>query len=229
MKVIVGMATTESRKDYAAKAIKSLSNNSIVPDIWLYNNDRNSDDYTDNAKFYALTQLERYKEPVYFFSCDDDILYPSDYIEHTIEQIERFNTIVTYHGRKLVGLGKDYYKEHVGFRCLGTVDDNVPIDVAGTGVTAFRLDYFNPVGIHEAKDQRMCDLVFSLKAAQESKKITILAHSEGWLKDLGVPRQESIYFTEGARIFQAKRRGQSIRQTELADEIYKLKYARGTE
>lgn len=228
MKIICGMATTAAREKYAAKAKLSLMNNTIKPDVWVYNNDRNSEDFTDNAKFYALMHVHRYEEPTYFFSCDDDLIYPENYIEHTIEQIERFNSIVTYHGRKLVGEDVDYYKGHVGFRCLGEVDDNVTIDVAGTGVTAFRLDYFNPKGIHKAKDKKMSDLVFSLEAAKQKKRITILAHSEGWIKALDIPRELTIHFQESVKLFHAQRRGQPQRQVELANEIYRLNYAAGT-
>lgn len=208
MKIIVGMATTNERATFAETAVESLVHQ--ADEIIVYNNSNEDTDYTDNAKFYALTL---FNEPVYYFSCDDDILYPADYVSTMIEAIERTQTIVTHHGRQLLGLDRNYYRGHKGFRCLDENNTEQIIDVAGTGVTAFRTDYFNPTEIYKAPDKRMSDLVFSLEVAKQGKQITILKHTKGWLKDLHVPQGLSIHFMER----------RNTRQTELANEIYNVK------
>jgi hypothetical protein len=210
MKIIVGMATTNQRAKFAETAVESLVHQ--ADEIIVYNNSNEAHDYTDNAKFHALTL---FNEPVYYFSCDDDILYPSDYVSTMVEAIERTGTIVTHHGRELLGLDRNYYRGHKGFRCLDDNDKEQVIDVAGTGVTAFRTDYFNPTEIYKATDKRMSDLVFSLEAAQQGKEITILKHTKNWLKDLRVPESLSIYFMER----------RNTRQNELANEIYNVNRA----
>jgi hypothetical protein len=210
MKIIVGMATTNERARFAETAVESLVHQ--ADEIIVYNNSNEAHDYTDNAKFHALTL---FNEPVYYFSCDDDILYPSDYVSTMVEAIERTGTIVTHHGRELLGLDRNYYRGHKGFRCLDDNDKEQIIDVAGTGVTAFRTDYFNPTEIYKATDKRMSDLVFSLAAAQQGKEITILKHTKNWLKDLRVPESLSIYFMER----------RNTRQNELANEIYNVNRA----
>jgi hypothetical protein len=207
MKIIVGMATTNERARFAETAVESLVHQ--ADEIIVYNNSNEAHDYTDNAKFHALTL---FNEPVYYFSCDDDILYPSDYVSTMVEAIERTRTIVTHHGRELLGLDRNYYRRHKGFRCLDENNTEQIIDVAGTGVTAFRTDYFNPTEIYKAKDKRMSDLVFSLAAAQQGKQITILKHTKNWLKDLRVPQGLSIHFMER----------RNTRQNELANEIYNV-------
>jgi hypothetical protein len=207
MKIIVGMATTNERARFAETAVESLVHQ--ADEIIVYNNSNEAHDYTDNAKFHALTL---FNEPVYYFSCDDDILYPSDYVSTMVEAIERTGTIVTHHGRELLGLDRNYYRGHKGFRCLDDNNTEQIIDVAGTGVTAFRTDYFNPTEIYKATDKRMSDLVFSLEAAQQGKQITILKHTKNWLKDLRVPESLSIYFMER----------RNTRQNELANEIYNV-------
>jgi hypothetical protein len=210
MKIIVGMATTNERARFAETAVESLVHQ--ADEIIVYNNSNEAHDYTDNAKFHALTL---FNEPVYYFSCDDDILYPSDYVSTMVEAIERTGTIVTHHGRELLGLDRNYYRGHKGFRCLDDNNTEQIIDVAGTGVTAFRTDYFNPTEIYKATDKRMSDLVFSLEAAQQGKQITILKHTKNWLKDLRVPESLSIYFMER----------RNTRQNELANEIYNVNRA----
>jgi hypothetical protein len=208
MKIVVGMATTNNRASFCEIAVESLVYQ--ADEIIVYNNSNEDHDYTDNAKFHALTL---FNEPVYYFSCDDDILYPADYVSTMIEAIERTGTIVTHHGRKLLGLDKNYYREHQGFRCLDENNTEQLIDVAGTGVTAFRTDYFNPKEIYKATDKRMSDLVFSLEVAKQGKEITLLKHAKGWLKDLRVPNRLSISFMEC----------RNTRQTQLANEIYNVK------
>jgi hypothetical protein len=207
MKIIVGMATTNERARFAETAVESLVHQ--ADEIIVYNNSNEAHDYTDNAKFHALTL---FNEPVYYFSCDDDILYPSDYVSIMVEAIERTGTIVTHHGRELLGLDRNYYRGHKGFRCLDDNDKEQIIDVAGTGVTAFRTDYFNPIEIYKATDKKMSDLVFSLAAAKQGKQITILKHTKNWLKDLRVPQGLSINFMER----------RNTRQNQLANEIYNV-------
>jgi hypothetical protein len=129
-----------------------------------------------------------------------------------IEAIERTGTIVTHHGRELLGLNRNYYREHKAFSCLDENNTEQVIDVAGTGVTALRTDYFNPTEIYKATDKRMSDLVFSLEAAKQNKQITILKHAKNWLKDLRVPQGLSINFLER----------RNTRQSELANEIYNV-------
>lgn len=208
MKIVVGMATTNERATFAETAVESLVHQ--ADEIIVFNNSNQDNDYTDNAKFYALTL---FNEPVYYFSCDDDIFYPADYVSTMIEAIERTGTIVTHHGRQLLGLDKNYYRGHKGFRCLDENNTEQLIDVAGTGVTAFRTDYFNPTEIYKATDKRMSDLVFSLEAAKQGKQITILKHTKGWLKDLRVPKGLAIHFMER----------RNTRQNKIANQIYNVK------
>ena len=131
-----------------------------------------------------------------------------------VNAVKRYNKIITIHGRKLLGEGRDYYRGHKAFRCLGEEKQTQLIDVAGTGVTAFNTRYFNPTEIYKAKDLRMSDLVFSLEAAKQGKEIVMLAHPRGIVRDLKVPKRLTIHYNESKNC---------KRQNELADEIYRIK------
>lgn len=212
MKIVIGMATFDERKEQLEEALKSLKNQTVKPDlIHVYNNSKGTD-YTDNAKFKILEELE---EPVYYLSTDDDLYYPPDYIEKTINAIERYKCIVTYHGRKLLGLNRDYYRGHKGFRCLGEVAQDEVIDIAGTGVCGFSTKYFNPTEIYKSDYKRMADCVFSLEAAKQNKKIVILAHKKNWIRDLKAPYESSCHALERRR---------PHKQNAIANEIYKMKH-----
>ena len=208
MKVIIAIATFKGREPYLKKAIQSLVGQ--ADEIRIYDNEKRFIDLTDNGKFYFLHE---YKEPIYYFTCDDDIIYPPTYVQDMIEAIERTGTIVTHHGRKLLGEGRSYYRGHKAYQCLKENNYEGLIDVAGTGVTAFRTDYFN-AEIWASSDKRMSDLVFSLEVAKQGKEITLLKHSGNYFQYLNVPPNQTIHGTEHKR---------ETRQIQIADEIFRIK------
>jgi len=212
MKVIVGMATFAGRENACEQAIESLANQ--VDDILLWDNsEEGQPDLTDNGKFAGLSYID---EDVYYLTCDDDLLYPEDYVERMVQDIERTNMIVTHHGRILGGLNRDYYSEHISFRCLDSVGIPKRLDVCGTGVTGFKTSVFNPVGLAHAKDQKMSDLVFSLAASNHGVDIVLQPHEKGWIKQLDIDHRTSIFETER----------NNSRQNEIANEIYSLRYGK---
>ena len=169
---------------------------------------------TDNGKFISLDKLK--KNPEIYFSCDDDLIYPPDYVEITKEAIKQYGIIISHHGRQLKGMGKPYYTGHRAFPCLGKIDEDVRIDVAGTGVTAFDTRYFHPKGLANNKHQRMADIIFSLEAAKQEKRIGVIKHDYGWLKH--IDHEENIYKTEGGS------KATTPIQNKLADQIYRLNH-----
>lgn len=210
MRIVVGIATTGDRPKELKHTLESLNEQTVKADLIHVHDNSKEIDYTDNAKFIILNHLP---DEVYFFSCDDDILYPEDYIEKTIEAIDKHKTIVTYHGRNLRGKGLNYYHDHSAFRCDQSFIETKKIDVCGTGVTAFRTDYFNPKDIYKAEDKCMSDLVFSLEAIKQGKEITHVGHYGNWI----IPQINS-----GSTIYDRFNKDCS-RQNEIADEIITLK------
>lgn len=166
---------------------------------------------TDNGKFAGLDSI-MYHE--FYHTLDDDLIYPPDYRERTNKAIEEFGCIVSYHGRQLLGTGRNYYRGHKCLRCLDTVHGNQIVDVCGTGVTAFDTRYFHPRGLASHELQRMSDLIFSLEAARQQKQIGVIQHEVGWIK--AINNKETIFETEN--------KGTLENQNRLADEIYTLNH-----
>ena len=210
MRVIVGMATFKGRENSVKEAVNSLSGQ--VDEIILYDNELNPN-LTDNGKFYGLNIL---KEDCYYLSCDDDLIYPHDYAQTMIEAIERTKGIVTHHGRILLGERDSYYRGgHKTFRCLDYNGSECQIDVAGTGVSGWRTDYFDCKELAFEKYQKMSDIIFSREAAIQGKKITVLKHKQGWIKHTDIDLSKTIHATESRR---------EETQTKLANEIWRLNY-----
>jgi len=211
MKVIIGMATFAGRESACETAVESLAKQ--VDDILLWDNStEGAEDLTDNGKFAGLSMID---EDCYYLTCDDDLLYPEDYVEQMLEAIERTNSIVTHHGRILTGLNKNYYTGHESFRCLDDVNIERRIDVCGTGVTGFKTSAFNPVHLPYSKDKKMSDLIFSCAAVHHGIDIFVQPHRKGWIKQLDIDHKTSIYSTE---------KHKATRQAEIANEIYSLRY-----
>lgn len=210
MRIIAGIATFNERSQQLKRAVDSLIGQ--VDEIHVYDNSVEPVDLTDNGKFFPLTHLN---EPVYFLSCDDDIVYPPDYATTMVEAIDRTGGIVTHHGRLLTGKGKDYYRGHITFRFNQVVGVEKQIDVAGTGVSGFRTDVFNPVSIVDDPRHRMTDLLLSLEAAKQNIPITVLKHRSGWLQSIDVPKHLTCFGMEF---------GKNEVQNSIADEIYDLRY-----
>ena len=208
--ISANLATFKARKDTLHQTVDSLRDQVDV--IRIYANDYlpnikgveivTGEDLTDRGKFYFVGEDEIY------FSCDDDIIYPENYVSSTLEKLKQYpNAILTYHGRKLLGEGRNYYHGHQVYHCLRTVPHDVFIDVAGTGVSCFDASKWKP-DILKYPDQKMSDLLFSLEAKKAGKKIICLAHSQWWL---------TISTNEGA-IYDSEHK-RCDRQNEYADLI----------
>lgn len=207
------MATMKGREANVRVAIESLMNNTVRPDeIILYDNSAEPIDLTDNGKFFGLSL---YTEPVYYFTADDDLIYPKDYIQRTIEYIDRYKCIITYHGRILKGEGLHYYRGHRSFRFADMQHNFYFLDVCGTGVSAWSTATFNPVKIHTSEHKRMSDLVLSLEAARQGVHIMLMPHTGRWIKQQQISYSSTIL---GTHIDNCTEQGQ------LADQIYRLNH-----
>jgi hypothetical protein len=219
MKLTANIATMPSRINTLRQMLQSIENQ--FDEIRIYCNEFESipewlnkytigtgDNLTDNGKFYFL----QFAKDEYYFTMDDDIIYPTTYAEDMVKAIEKHKTIVTHHGRIIEAKDVSYYGGHKFFHCVNNQTEERLIDVSGTGVTAFSTKYFKPKNLYKSKDKCMSDIIFGLEAIKQNKKITVLPHECGYIKALPVPT--SIY---------SKHRHKEGRQIELANEIFSKK------
>lgn len=165
-------------------------------------------DKGSNAKFHFIQDDE------YYFTCDDDLIYPPDYVSRTLAALKKHGGYVTYHGRKLRGLGRNYYNGHRFFSCLGSVEVDEVIDVPGTGVGCFNTNDFKPDAPARVEWRNMDDIGIGYECARQDVKVTVLAHEKGWLKEVPVKQTTSIWREEHRN---------PIRQNALADQIWYFK------
>lgn len=187
-------ATWSARKHSIDKAVESVIGqvdivrvyyNDYVPkkrtDIIQYT----GEDLTDRGKFYGIGRNE------IAFTMDDDLFYPSDYVESTLSRMKDHpNHIVTYHGRKLKGKGLNYYRGHQTYHCLFPQSEDHIVDVGGTGVMAFNTNDILPDILSYSQD-KMVDILMGLECKKKGAPIMCLKHNAKWLTVL--TDKESIY------------------------------------
>jgi hypothetical protein len=195
MLITANFATWSARKDFIDIVIDSVIDQ--VDIVRVYYNDyvpqKRTDiiqyyskgDLTDRGKFYGIGSNE------IAFTMDDDILYPPDYVDKTIERMKDYSGhVVSYHGRKLNGKGLNYYRGHEMYHCLKPLSFDKKIDVPGTGVMAFNTNEILPDVCSYPYD-KMADILMGLECKKKGVPIICLKHNFGWLTVL--TDKESIY------------------------------------
>jgi hypothetical protein len=153
----------------------------------------------------------------YYFTLDDDILYPDDYVNRTLAKLqEHRGCIVTYHGRILQGQNLPYYTAHKANTFAQGQYQDIKIDVAGTGVSAFDTRYFRPIGLSCDDFVLMSDLGMSLYAAREKVAIISCIREYGWIRSLENNDKRSI--------FEVFRKKDTPIHNRIANQIYQLNH-----
>lgn len=109
---------------------------------------RRNNQMTDGEKYYNIENCE----PGYIFTCDDDLQYSENYVQHMINKIEQYErkAVVTLHGRvwsdiPIYSFYRDR-KEGINipgggmFRCTEQVIGDHRVHCGGDGVMAWHTD-----------------------------------------------------------------------------------------
>lgn len=207
MNISVNIATTGDRQDTLDQTVFSLIGQCDI--IRVYNN-KVLKDYGALAKFYYLGELE---EDEIYLTCDDDLIYPPDYVEKMVNWIQTYKCIISLHGRILTKHAQKYYsEEHFGIRYFQEVKQPYFLDTGGTGVMGFDTKYFKPM-IYNKPEKVCADLHCGLEAIKQGKKILSPPKKHLWVKG-----QETV------GIYQREKNGTQEKQIRLMNEILDWKH-----
>lgn len=201
MKITANLATIKSRHQNLSRCLQRLSPQ--VDLVRVYCNDYEPSDkqqcqrdnikyftgydFTDNAKFQWVDNDE------WYFTCDDDILYPKTYVSDVMQHLRANPQVVfTHHGRIINPQAESYYEGH-GMIYYSKENCSIgTVDIPGTGVLAFNSKYFKPNVLQYGED-KMVDVLFALEAARAGVRIQYLPHSKNYFNDLPSATINSIY------------------------------------
>jgi hypothetical protein len=156
---------------------------------------RHNNEKGSNEKLRYIVIGENY----YVSLLDDDLIYPSDYFAYMIQGCERHNAFVSLHGSVLKrGLIQSYYRDRKVYPVMGTVDNDIEVDIASNCGSLFRRDFF-PVGyIGEWYDLTgkvsMDDIWVNYFCREFNIHRWVLAHEQGYLKHkTHYPEDDYVY------------------------------------
>ena len=178
--ITANIATIPNRKDMLLMAYNSIVNQ--VDEIYI---NTGIDNMGDGEKFKYI-----HKQEGYIFTCDDDIIYPPDYVTEMIDHIERFkrSAIVTLHGRTFdkFPIASYYRGRKQGYHWNKDQDFDVPVDSGGTGVMAWHSDTIK-IDYKDIKHPNMGDVWMAVFARRAGIPIICVKHKADWLKYIGPP------------------------------------------
>ena len=155
-------AIKELRKQYGIKITTRRANN-------------------EKASNEKLSQLPKSKS-TYIAFCDDDVIYPTDYLRRMIAGCNANNAMVSLHGGKLVEWPvRKYYGQ--SRQCLSwqrDLEEDTQVDVLGNVFTLFRREWFSTEEMkalyQNATAVSMDDIYLACLASQKGIRRVVLEH-----------------------------------------------------
>lgn len=206
-KVFLGIAAIPERVKSLEMTIHSLIDQ--VPKIGVYLNGWKSvPDFLKNEKI----ELAGYKEKDIgdigkfhwvdshdgvYFTCDDDLIYPADYVKRTLAKMEEYNynAVVGWHGSIILDNFQNYYdkssRKVFVFSSYRPYD--TPVHILGTGCSAFHTDTLK-IKKKDFLHPNMADIFFSLKGQEQKIPFVVLQHEKGEIIEAEGSKESSIYF-----------------------------------
>ncbi|QDV53283.1 glycosyltransferase family 2 protein [Gimesia fumaroli] len=118
----------------------------------------------------------------YILTCDDDLIYPPDYVERMRSAIDKYKCIACAHGSKLKpGIIDSYYKDRTVYDARLKVRETTFIDVPGTGVMGWHTDDVK-LSMTDFDLPGMEDIAAYRAIYQHSYMAVVVAHPDGWFK-----------------------------------------------
>lgn len=160
----------------------ALNGHKEVP-VWHGEFDNVYFELFDNSRGDAMKFAWAFTKDCYYFGLDDDLEVHNGYVDYMIDGVNRYNGLVSLHGRNyptpFIG-----FKRWVGnYRCLGSVPEDVKVNFIGSGICAFHTDRLK-LSLSDFKRKNMADAFLSQQATLQGVPMVVLKHEIDYLKYL---------------------------------------------
>jgi glycosyltransferase involved in cell wall biosynthesis len=141
----------------------------------------------DNGKFLPFAQLET---ACYYFTADDDIIYPPDYVPAMIRKIEFYGrqAVVGVHGVLVPDQATVYFS---GFRkvhwFIRALERDALVNNLGTGTVAFYSGLLSGLNLEHFSTPGMADLYLAAFCKQRGVPMVAVERHDDWLLELESP------------------------------------------
>lgn len=157
----------------------------------------------DGAKFYDAEYREGY-----VFTVDDDLAMPEGYVSLLKSKVDKYQGACSLHGKIYPRPPVDFRRTKTVYRCLGTVNSDIRIDLIGTGCMAYHTDLIK-VKYDDFPIGGLADVWYSKLAWEQRVPMWVIAHNTGYL----------TYLNPTNTIWQNM--GKATKQTELIKTFIK--------
>jgi glycosyltransferase involved in cell wall biosynthesis len=150
----------------------------------------------DNGKFLHLEELVRRGEQAFYFTIDDDIVYPPDYTNAMLARLKRYRNrcAVGVHGVLMRDKPAGYFSDRrIVYSFTKALETERAVNVLGTGTLAFHTGIFDRFSLDEFASAGMVDLYFAVKCKREQVPMITVSRFEGWLVDINPEPAASLY------------------------------------
>ena len=202
--ITVSIASIASREKSLEIVIKSLINQvdflniylndyKITPE-YLKNNSKisimkseSNKDLGDIGKFYWVENIKGYH-----FTCDDDIIYPDNYINYMIDKLKEHNGFISCHGAIFENPFISFYKSKKTFHFQDNLKRDTNVNLLGTGLLAYDADNIKiPLSIFKYKN--MADVFIAIYAKDNNIPCVVVEHKSGFIKDYYIENASKLY------------------------------------
>ena len=144
----------------------------------------------DAAKFY-----EAYEDG-YVLTCDDDIIYPPDWVSTMTAYVEKFKAITTIIGKifkaKPITTFYGTRDRLIAYHWNKAQESAQRVQVGGTGVMCFHTDIFRPK-YEDFLYPNMADVWVSKFSHEQGVPIYVIPHNGHWIDYQEPPLQRTIW------------------------------------
>jgi glycosyltransferase involved in cell wall biosynthesis len=147
-------------------------------------------DLRDNGKFFFIDSVPW----GYHFSIDDDIIYPTDYVQQMILKIEQYGrtAVVGCHGVILSSPLVHFMKNREVFHFKRSLAHDRLVNLLGTGTTAYHIETIS-LSREDFKAPGMADLWLAIAAKRQNVPMIAIERPEQWLKPIEEADDTSLY------------------------------------
>ncbi len=202
---IACLATMPSRGVVLKQAVESLLPQ--VDELWIYLN-RFRDiprhltelpnchpvqgiDRGDAGKFFVA--CEQYAPDAFLFTCDDDLIYPPDYIDTLLHAMKEQPIAVGVHAVRFRHCPPRNYRGDRNVRhCLGTSTGERQEHLLGTGTLGF---HATTIKLHHEHFETgtMADVWFAIQAQLQRVPLLSIARGKGWIRPAQPPPTDTLW------------------------------------
>lgn len=208
-RVFVGIASIPQRVNCLEQTVKSLIEQvdglgvfldkyDSVPEFLKGNEKityKMSSDFSreigDAGKFYWVDHFDGY-----YFTCDDDLIYPQDFVERITKKIQFYDypVVVGWHGSLVLEPFINYYDKNSRrvFSFGAPRPYDTPVHILGTGCMGFHTRHIR-VSFEDFKSPNMADIYFAVLGQEQKVPFIVIEHQRGEIYESDASQEFSIY------------------------------------